>query len=287
MSKVIDILTGMFFFPLREVRELSGEDSPIVYDPSLLPIQKVFTIDIDYSKSTSHNRVPTLPIPGRGVRPEFPLGGVGSGIQNLGNLEWEVVKNKIELIGGVWPEGVNNIVTDAIWGWVENPKEIITATVAGATGEVDRNSKQVVIDDIAGIFPYDVARISKDGVEVYLLIRDIDASGKILKFDKIFEYIEKVEAEATVEIYGRVPELITRACVRLVVLNRDKMTTPEYAQSQIQGQIKRERTDNYQYELFTADEGGGGTGGGSKTTGDAMTDRILQEFTADLQFRIV
>lgn len=290
MSKVIDLLTGQWFYPLRETRELSGEDSPALYDPSLIPILKVFSVDIDYAKSTFHNRVPTLPIPGRHVGPVFPYDriiGAGEGIQNLGDIEFEVKERYIEILAGVWPEGANNIAVDGVWGWVENVKEVTTSTVSGATGEVDRDSTEVEVDSVSGIFPGDVARVSKDGVEVYLLISDIDASNKLLKFDKIIEYIEKVEAEADVEVYGRVPELITRATVRLVVLNRDKMTTPEYQQSQIQGQIKRERTDNYQYELFTSDEGGGGTGGGSKTTGDAMTDRILQDFTAPLQFRIV
>lgn len=290
MSKVVDILTGQWFYPIRETRSLSGEDSPILYDPSLIPILKVFSVNIDYSKSTFHNRVPTLPIPGRHVRPTFPydeIVGAGEGVQNLGEIEWENRDRYLEMIGNVWPEGANNVVVDGVFGWVENLKEVTTTTVSGADGEVDRDSTQVKVSSVDGIFPHDVVRISKDGKVAYLLISDIDGSNNLLKFDKITEYIEKVDAEADVDVYGRVPELITRATVRLVILNRDKMTTPEYAQSMIQGQIKRERTDNYQYELFTSDEGGGGTGGGSKTTGDAMTDRILQEFTAPLQFRIV
>lgn len=289
MSKVIDILTGQWFFPVRERRKLNGEDSPIIYDPSLIPILKVFSVDINYSNSTFHNRVSTLPIPDRAGDPVFPWTRIiGAGDSELEEVEFEIRDRYIEVLDGVWPEGVNNVLVDAFWGWLENLKDVSTTTVAGTDGEIETGKSQVKIASVEGILPKDVARISKNGKEISLLITDIDATNKLLKFDKVIEYMEKVESEATVEVLGRVPELIERACVRLVILNKDKMTSPEFSQAQILGQIKSERTDNYQYTLFTADEGGGGMGGGgSKTTGDALTDRLLQEFTAPLQFRIV
>lgn len=289
MSKVIDVLTGQWFFPVREQRKLNGEDSPIVYDPTLIPILKVFSVDIDYGKSTFHNRVSTLPIPDRAGDPVFPWTRIiGAGSSELDEVEFEIRERYLEVLDGVWPEGVNNVLVDAFWGWLENLKDVSTTTVAGADGEIETGKSQVKIASVAGILPKDVARISKDGKEATLLITDIDSTNALLKFDKILEYMEKVDGEATVEILGRVPELIERACVRLAVLNKDKMTSPEFSQAQILGQIKSERTDNYSYTLFTADEGGGGLGGGgSKTTGDALTDRLLQEFTAPLQFRII
>lgn len=289
MSKVIDILTGQWFFPVRERRKLNGEDSPIIYDPSLIPILKVFSVDINYSNSTFHNRVSTLPIPDRAGDPVFPWTRIiGAGDSELEEVEFEIRDRYIEVLDGVWPEGVNNVLVDAFWGWLENLKDVSTTTVAGTDGEIETGKSQVKIASVEGILPKDVARISKNGKEISLLITDIDATNKLLKFDKVIEYMEKVESEATVEVLGRVPELIERACVRLVILNKDEMTSPEFSQAQILGQIKSERTDNYQYTLFTADEGGGGMGGGgSKTTGDALTDRLLQEFTAPLQFRIV
>lgn len=289
MSKVIDTLTGQWFFPVRERRKLNGEDSPIIYDPSLIPILKVFSVDINYSNSTFHNRVSTLPIPDRAGDPVFPWTRIiGAGDSELEEVEFEIRDRYIEVLDGVWPEGVNNVLVDAFWGWLENLKDVSTTTVAGTDGEIETGKSQVKIASVEGILPKDVARISKNGKEISLLITDIDATNKLLKFDKVIEYMEKVESEATVEVLGRVPELIERACVRLVILNKDKMTSPEFSQAQILGQIKSERTDNYQYTLFTADEGGGGMGGGgSKTTGDALTDRLLQEFTAPLQFRIV
>lgn len=289
MSKVIDTLTGQWFFPVRERRKLNGEDSPIIYDPSLIPILKVFSVDINYSNSTFHNRVSTLPIPDRAGDPVFPWTRIiGAGDSELEEVEFEIRDRYIEVLDGVWPEGVNNVLVDAFWGWLENLKDVSTTTVAGTDGEIETGKSQVKIASVEGILPKDVARISKNGKEISLLITDIDATNKLLKFDKVIEYMEKVESEATVEVLGRVPELIERACVRLVILNKDEMTSPEFSQAQILGQIKSERTDNYQYTLFTADEGGGGMGGGgSKTTGDALTDRLLQEFTAPLQFRIV
>jgi hypothetical protein len=285
-SRTIDILTGQWFYPLRETRKLNGQDSPVVYDPSKIPIVKVFAVEVDASKSTFHNRVLTLPMPGAYGPSDFPWDsahGCGTVIESLRDLEYEVRDRYIERIGGVFPEGVNNVEADGVWGWIEGPKEITTTT----TTDFQRDSEELILDDVSGIFPKDVVRISKDGAEAYILVTDVDTSNKKINFDKVHEWVETVASGAAVEVYGRVPELIERACVRLVVLNKDLMTSPEFSHAQIQGQIKKERTDNYQYELFTADEGGGGIGGGSKTTGDAMTDRILQEYTAPLHFGIV
>lgn len=85
-----------------------------------------------------------------------------------------------------------------------------------------------------------------------------------------------IPAGGIINAFGRTPEMIEFAAIRLVVRFKDQMATPAAAALSKADRVIEEVTDNYRYRLEPRGPQSSAGGG----TGDDVVDRILQDFRA-------
>jgi len=200
----------------------------------------------------------------------------GSSYNSGYSLDLTYVVNRgrfLESVRSAWPCGPRNIKVEAVLGWIEAARDAV-ATVS--TSEVTLASTTVVVDDIDGFRVRQVVDLIGTDESARVIVTAIDRDTKTLTFDALGDQLaEAVEVGAAVRTYGSVPNPITRLANFLV----GKMLE---ADEQVPGgisfdpsRLKREATDDYEYELF-ADEISAAS---SALTGHSFFDTIVRNFS--------
>lgn len=160
---------------------------------------------------------------------------------------------------------------DAHFGTIEVAEKIETTL----TNAVSPKSNRIVLDSMDGIRE---GRSFLINDEIRVTVNDIE-NGFII-VDKTYNTSE-IPAGSSVVSLGFIPEDIKRACALMVL---DKLPSgsvdPESANTVASGSptLKKERTDNYEYEFFAPSGTSGGGGPIQGLTGNPEVDTILEMY---------
>lgn len=268
-SSLVMRFTDQWFVPVLNDLEMNGQGDPVIHHPKLLPILDILqvaliNIDIigDTALTTDEFAISTNR---RFVQREPLVGFTG--------------RKKLALDPSVgaksFPRGVRNVRLKAIFGWLDNFKDICTKTTQ-AVGDCQGD---VTVESTIGISAGDViiAYDSNDNF-FHAILTEVDSTTKTLKFDMVKRLPAAVDSGATLCAFGRVPPLVERATIILVEDLRASISSSAFKKAQFQSGIVSERTDNYSYRL--ASPVGGDLGSAANSTGNLQADNILRHYTA-------
>ncbi len=136
-SRLIDRLTGQWFFPRRETLRLDGDGSAMLHHPALLPILEVRRLAVDS--------------------------------RSYAAADYAVRERYVELVRGSFPRGRANVEIDGVFGWLERrPK--VEARIAADLAPGDT---EATLDEVAGLREKDALLI--DG-HVPLIVGGLDGA---------------------------------------------------------------------------------------------------------------
>lgn len=276
-SSLINRLTGQWFYPIKGEFYLSGKDNPLLYFDWFIPILKIYHLEV------LDNRVADswYEVEGFHTLRYRRFFGV------LGEDDYQLAEGRryIELLGDglsfshfigssvgmrVFPKGRNNIRIDCVIGWLEDVKNIELELVSNVAG----GALEIFVNNVDGLELNDVILFDVNGRNKYRFIKSIDSGLNKIEFYDSLDF--SLSAGDIVYCFGRVPTLITEACVKLAIFNAGQVGTsisnggfyiPPLA-------MYEEKTDRYRYRLseeYTKSVLKG-------TTGYREVDVILQEF---------
>lgn len=152
------------------------------------------------------------------------------------------------------PAGFNNIEINAVYGVIENHKEIEVKTLS----DIKENTAFIELNNVQGLSRRDVLTFGS----VVIIINDISYEDNIVFIDE-YKDNKIITAGSTTTCYGAVPMEIERA-INLLVQHSKAL------ESQVGGRIKKEKTDAYEYEMFSNQ---------FYSTGVPEVDSIFQSFS--------
>lgn len=263
-SALVDKLTNQWFNGEKRDWTFNGRGSPLIQHKSKIPIGAVTRIEIIQDR-TNNRRVPFPGLTGSGYD------GVQSGI--LDPSKYVVHARAIERVHSHFPDGAENIRVTGVLGWVENPKSISTTSAEDLTAA--SNSLQLV--SVAGITARNVVEIIGAFDSAKVMVTSINRGTSTIYFDPVGELGGDIESGAVVQTFGSVPRSIEKLTNYLFGAALRERTANTHGEQPIDaGRIRRERTDDYEYELFPT------TGSGSASTlvtGNLTYENIVREFS--------
>ena len=285
-SEMVNQFTAQWFTPVDKVIRLDGNSASAIHLIELVPIIKVRRVTIISTglSGTEDTRDLLLKedfvVDGRFIK--LTSGRTGARFKS-GLIAEEYIRGARFV--KEFPEGVQNIEIDGVFGWIEGQKEF-TTTTDGALAVGTRT--QIVVDDILGFRVKDVVDIlDTDGNSVLrFIVNEIDVSGKILKFDSV-EIFTAIVDESDVITYGRVPRLVERAAKILINRIKDPVFTSGASTAALADRIIEEKTDNYMYRLRDPEAEELGNTQSPYSTGNIEADRILAQFHAPPYIAVV
>ena len=272
MSKVINNVTGQWFWPIESKERLSGRGFPVVSHPSAIPILEVRSLQLDSGTSGySPYQVTEYVVDKR------DLEVIGYGVENVAGFSIGTRRARFPKTRPL------NIVADGTWGWLEDrpfvsdPFDNVMKVVTTTSATLANGATSVSVADSSGFRVGDVIILRSGEASVTYAGHAIltAVSSGTLTFDAINLNVASLASGATVITYGQIPKAIERACALLVVRFQAKFNSQASADASIATRIIRERTDNYEYQLSFDPTSSSVT---SVTSGDIEVDRLLTPY---------
>ncbi len=278
-SKYINLVTEQWFEPIHLISAFTGRGTPYLNLHGVAPIINLKSAEIIFERSMS-TYVSDMPFSISGsVREDYlSIGQYGRCIQSK----------------CPWPEGHSNVMVNGWFGMVEQPKFIETAVLSGV---VTSGTVSVVLDELvqdpvltfgdhqfengSPLLGFDNAIKARD-VVIFLhssgrelarrIVNSLNYTTGEITFDPLLSNpIYSIDSGCKVVVYGCVPSLIEEACNQLVRDSYDPSLL------ELRG-LKSEKTDNYQYTKFTAQEGG--TFSLEEISSSSRVNNIIYQFMA-------
>lgn len=242
-SETINLLTAQFFSPVEAPVRCAGGYS-ILHHPKLVPILKVNGI--------------------------YELENGSRYLVSSSDYDFIPGERTIRSLNGTFSSRVE---IDGVFGWLRegSAKDVETTTAE----DIESSATGVLLASVDGIEPRDVAIIGEGNDALKVIVEDVDQSTSRIGFDNVGA-VTTISSGASVRVYGAVPLGIERACKLFVIRNLPALGSDEFYETQIQGRIKSEKTDNYSYTLQGSGESGGSSG---QLTGSPEIDGVLSHFT--------
>lgn len=270
-SELVNELTDQWFVPIRQVQQLDGNGGRALAleVPILDFIELKLSQSSDFFSQTVEDR--------RSVFEPFPVFGLVHELPRLTaapqGLPSELVTTPgtrlIKAQGSKrFPLGTGNLLLTGFFGvHRETIKKFVTTT----TADFANANTTISLTDATGFTPGKILVFVVDDEVVYSAIV-LSRSGNTITVDAALDLDATILAGAEVRTYGKVPTKVERATLLLVGELSSPISSAEFTETQTQARIKKERTDNYSYELSDADQiSGGGTLLG-------RVDLLLQDF---------
>lgn len=283
VSAFIDDVTQQWFNGENGVWPLTGRGRELIAHKTNIKIPYVEKIEV-LSENTNHRGAP---IPRGGLpfgKPfaTFPWPYLGTGTTTLEATTWALHERAIEKIRSIFPGGAQNILVTGVFGWVDDFRnlDVVSTTIVTAA------STTVDVDDVLGFKRRDVIDIVGTNDSIRVVCTAIDRTNNRITFDPVgTDLVASIPAGARVATYGQPPRSIQQLASFLFgnwMREREAVVDGEVVIDPTR--IKRERTDDYEYELF-APGAGGATGGG--LTGNPRYDLIIQQHSAPAFLRLI
>lgn len=275
VSADIDVYTKQWFNGELGIWYFDGRGSFLTYFPNMIKIINVTSVEVVSGRTnrlwepypTPVSEDPELVT----LVPSSPLAA-----------DSYVVRDRtIERVRTYFPSGVKNIKVTGALGWVDQPKALSTISET----VVDGNSVMVQVTNIAGFQVRDVIDIVGANDSARAVVTAVNRGARQLAFDQLGVVDATIPVGAVVRSFGCVPRPIERLANFFFGRVRRESVEAAAGEAPIDpGRIKRERTDDYEYELFSTSEGGTSS---TLLTGHISYDQILMEFRAPGGVRFV
>lgn len=275
-SKLINQVTGQWFWPIESKERLNGKGFPVVTHPYMIPILELRSLEREssyiYDSSPSSYDTTQYVTHDRYIE----LVGYNSIEGGLGATYKRTSFSKTRPL---------NVIADGTWGWLENrpfvsspydtyPKLSTTTSASLANGGSSIavvNGSGFRVNDVV-IFRTGAAGDTYAGHAILTAV-----AGNTLSFDAVNLNTTTLASGTNVVTYGQVPESVDRACAILVIQYKDALSSSSASSASISSRIISERTDNYSYQL--SDDAAAVSGSGV-TTGSVEADKLLSSYCA-------
>ena len=276
-SAIIDRVTGQRFNPISETINLDGNDRVQIHRPDLLPIISVSSILVSIDKPTRRGQVLN--------------GGLSALVAPVPTwfsqaLEWfdftdnawslvpEPTPRFIEATASIFPGGAANIAVAGVFGWLEPSSKKTFSTTIANDSSITTNGTSTTLTSVTGLELRDVLVAGN----IHLIVKSI--SGSIVTFDDVSGALTSaLPAGTAVKAWGAVPYAIEEACNLLVQRMVARQAAWEQGTSFDPAMLRREKTDNYEWEAFSPSQYAGDTSSGY-FTGVPEVDQILRDYSA-------
>lgn len=261
MSHWINRLTDQWFLPLRLKEKVDGAKGSVAAMPNHIPI-----LELNSLKLAKEGLF------------EF----------DLPSISYQVKQRYVMMMsrGTRLPEIPHFVILDGAFGWlVDDYRKIKTKTTAPLSvtmAEVLAGSAVVNVTSVAGIQCGDAVLLGdKPEPDSFPIIVNEVITGPIpqLVFEPWVPF--EIISGASAVRYGRIPDMIKRACLLMVRDRIQKIGDIDTAESPfgIGTRLNSESVEGYSYSLGALPAQNGFGGGGDWTTGNVEVDSILQMFT--------
>ena len=274
-SAKINIFTSQWFAPVVGDQYIDGQNSRMVWLPNYVPIQKLTAIEV---LSTRTARVGPHHLPDRRVY-EISLSDVElarnnrvveliTDVSSSGQPQSRWYGDNLEEIW--FPEGRRNVHLTGVFGWLEDEKDVSSTVV----GDWALRSPKIQLTSVAGWDDGDVC-VFPDG-SLQIVTGVLPSANEIYFRTDSLKLKTAVTDGQTLVTYGRIPQLIRYATIRLAVRMYPKAGDFDEQEELMSQAIVSEKTDNYSYKLDASllreriEAGANGTG-------DAEVDSILSQ----------
>ena len=283
VSAVVDNLTGQWFNAEYGTWFFNGRGRELINHPHLVPILRVESVEVladntNYRNASFPEHTVDYPFNQSAHVGHFSYGGTGA----LAATEYQIQNRMIERIRNPFPGGVKNVQVVGALGWIEDHRYVATTT----TAQLTEASTSITVTDVAGFKYRDVVEVVNGNDIIRFIITEINPATNTLTFTTGLgrEMTNvTVDAGAVVRTFGQVPRAIESltnyllgeaiAAVRARAAGANIVIDP--------ARIKREETDDYEYELFAPGQAA------ALVTGSAKYDNILMAFSRPGGVRII
>lgn len=280
-SAKINIFTSQWFSPIIGNQYVDGQNSRMVWLPNYVPIAKLTAIEVDRTKTartgphllpnrraydiqladvalSRHGRIVEIIADVTNASTTYPDRWYDSGLEET----W-------------FPEGRRNIKLTGVFGWLEDVKDVESTVV----GDWAVRSPKIQIDDASAWEEGDTC-IFPDGSSQ--IVTGVKKSTNELYFQTDFLKLKVAVSNGDkVQSYGRIPQLIRYATIRLVSKMYTRVGESSDSEDIISQAIIAEKTDNYSYRLdpsLLRER----IESGISSTGDVEVDSILAQMVDEI-----
>jgi len=275
VSESLNGLTKQFFSPLPEIHKASGKGSRIIHRQDLVPIIDVASLQVDVDNNRSNYYTGAERVFGRNL--------------NAGNhydltrfqISPETNYRLLSLLFGEFPRGVQNVVMNGIFGWLEGRKTFegeLNADLDAADAAIDlvdvlNTSGWIEVGDFVVI----EIQAATEGVPALTYIDIVQAiSGTNLTVDAVEAQPGlPIAAGATVKSYGHFPGPLQEVMDALLLRAWETDPRNPDGGGGIMGRITSERTDNYSWQAEGPSVVASRAGGYGFITGSVRLDKVL------------
>ena len=273
VSSLIDGLTQQWFNGDHAAFELDTFGRRLISHPSTIPIIVLDSLELS-GERTNFDRY-SIPVP---MKPGSPA----AIWPNESATAWELVepsnyvkhKRHVEAVTGTFPNGPKNVRLTGALGWVQRPKNVRTTTVT----EVESDTTEIELTTVSGISRWDVVDLfNADGEGVRVMVTAIDRTANTITIDPPVWLDFTLLAGADAYCFGAPPLQIQDLAGYFFSKYRKMQGSNEAGEVPLDdARIRRERTDDYEYELFGASVTSSGMG---LVTGNLLFEEILHNFS--------
>ena len=259
ISRWVDDFTNQIFWPQYESIYLDGPGHRYLRHPSLHPVLSSQPTVTEYLERTR-----------TAYGAYTSAGTVWTLDTDLYRVETAKVPRKIEHSLGVWNEGSGNYLVTGWWGWLAKRNET-EYTLAQA---FDGTSDRLYLTSVAGLRPHDMGSLldpSTDDDYTILTIVEVDSVNNYVTVDGQDLLALAAVIGDTFTRFGQVP-----MAVRKFVLESAYISSGADEGAGDGMWLKREETDNYEYERFSPKDMG--MVGGEFWTGNPILDAGIRRF---------
>jgi hypothetical protein len=270
-SKVINNVTGQWFWPLEYTERMNGKGFPLISHPSSIPLLEIRSVSLQSSAGINAYLSEDFVVHDRDI--ELISFFDNSIVSYYYNAERTAFSKTRPL----------NVLADGTFGWLENrpfvPYDQVAKISTTFSTTVSNGDTTMTVADSTGFKVNDVIVIRSGAAGATYAGHAIltSVSSGTLGFDALNLNTDSV-ASGNVVTYGQIPDPVSRACAILVIRFMSKLSQSVSGSTvaNVANRIIRERTDQYEYQLSQDLS----TTSGSLTTGDIEADRLLQTYCA-------
>ena len=277
VSDSLDALTQQVFSPQLEIHRTDGNKSRLTHHRSLLPILKVFSLNVDVDKNRSNYWDEHRYIFGRNLQ---------NGSYDLTRYEIssDTKYRLLSLLAGEFPLGVENVLINGVFGFLENRKafqtelsaELAMGDTVVSVAETSNSTGRIEVGDFV-LVEIEAATGEAPALTYVDIVQSISATN--LTVDAVQDQAGlPVAVGVKVYSFGAFPGPLVEVMDALLLRAWDDSPWNPNGSGSTDKRLLSEKVDNYSYQLESESVAASRAGGYGLITGSVRLDKVLQQY---------